>query len=485
MVPMAPFAAGPQGAFDPLFRIAAVRPACPAEEHRDRPRPTRAAGRALGTLVAVLGLASVVAAQVPKPGDYYEDSVELGFRVKVPKKWFLTPPQPGERYLISQFAHPTQSTITVGNGDILPLSAFLLKFDHRQVDAEADAPKKVSVLLMQPEYSGVKEWIEERLAIGSGWYVEDGYPKQLKLKDVEAEEYVFVGRFRRNTTSPPPKEKTLVKVYAAVYTLEPGLDVALVFDGPGDRKWTSYERAFQKMAKTFKRVKVEGLGHDAELLARSSPRAQKRAELERYVGTTPGWSLYETENFFVLSNNEDAEFLEEAMERLEAIRAVFETYYPPETARKIVDRTKWTDDAEDGETEGPIPDDRSVSAVDPLELSRTCVVRVCSNRKEYVTYGGPASSSGYWNWGTKELVFYDDRDSGGRRMTWSTLNHEAFQRGGCGAYSRCHREAPHAQSRGHRARQADRSGSAHFLAHGSGRDPRMRTSTRRSTAPWP
>ena len=51
---------------------------------------------------------------------------------------------------------------------------------------------------------------------------------------------------------------------------------------------------------------------------------------------------------------------------------------------------------------------------------------MCLNRSQYTSYGGPPNSAGYWNPGDEELVIYDDKESGGRGKTWSTLNHEAF-----------------------------------------------------------
>ena len=43
-----------------------------------------------------------------------------------------------------------------------------------------------------------------------------------------------------------------------------------------------------------------------------------------------------------------------------------------------------------------------------LEMSKTSVVRVCANRDQYVSYGGPPSSAGFWNSATEELVLFDE-----------------------------------------------------------------------------
>jgi hypothetical protein len=84
--------------------------------------------------------------------------------------------------------------------------------------------------------------------------------------------------------------------------------------------------------------------------------------------------------------------------------------------------------ADDEEEEDPEPDEDSAVAMaaDPMERSRTCVVRVCKDRDEYQKYGGPPGTAGYWSPMQEELVVFDDKAVGGRGNTWATLNHEAF-----------------------------------------------------------
>jgi hypothetical protein len=140
--------------------------------------------------------------------------------------------------------------------------------------------------------------------------------------------------------------------------------------------------------------------------------------------------------------------MKELMERLEAIRKVYEETYPAaqalELRRKAAalaaaktgggttppdaskppekkDEAK-PEDEEEEEDERPSFD----SSVDPMEASRACVVRVCTDEAMYLNYGGPGGSAGYWSPFHEELVVYDDKKDGGRSNTWKTLNHEAF-----------------------------------------------------------
>jgi hypothetical protein len=190
------------------------------------------------------------------------------------------------------------------------------------------------------------------------------------------------------------------------------------------------------MAKSFE-VTTAHAAARAPALGAGSLRARKRMELEQGMASQKEWSLYETPNYFIVSNNDDAEFIEELKVRLEAIRAVYEHQYPPEIAKKAMERAQAQATAQGGdEGEGaggapsaaPAPGQEETVAtkIDPLEESRTSVVRVCANQGQYMDYGGIKGSAGYWHSGHKELVLYDDKANQGRNFTWLVMNHEAF-----------------------------------------------------------
>ena len=142
---------------------------------------------------------------------------------------------------------------------------------------------------------------------------------------------------------------------------------------------------------------------------------------------TPGWELYETENYFIISNNDDREFMKELQERLEAIRGVYETMYPfDEAARiKVAAAKRKAEEAKDDEEAEEKPRE-TTSGYSSRQRSQCSVVRVCKNDVQYREYGGPGGSAGYWASFHEELVIYDDKEGGGRRNTWAVLNHEAF-----------------------------------------------------------
>ena len=90
-------------------------------------------------VLALLAAESPLAnAQAPKVGrEYYEDNVDLGFKVKMPKDWEFIPPQPGEKKRIGKFTPEFNKWLDLDRGnDQLWIDAFLVKFDRRENDDE-------------------------------------------------------------------------------------------------------------------------------------------------------------------------------------------------------------------------------------------------------------------------------------------------------------------------------------------------------------
>jgi hypothetical protein len=362
-------------------------------------------------------------AQAPKKFEWFEETVDLGFKIRRPEGWDLIPPNPDERQMLAKFTPPFQYVINVGPDDRLFLHGWLVKFDRRK-DAEGQ-PRR-------PRHQDVRSWIKaERETGATGWTLIE--QERLKGVGVPATAYLFEGPNLNGPNRPP------VRCYAAHYTITADLEVAMIFNGPPEKTWRKYGQAFEKMARSFALVPLAEVDHaDADAPGSGSLRAQKRHLLEEEVARTPEWALYETSNYFVVSNNDDDDFIDEVLERLEAIRAVYEEQYPPEKARRAkappktpVPEGEVQPGAEDAPEEGaePAPDEdlRSTSVqADPLEQSRTSVVRVCATEKQYYGYGGSPGTAGYWYDRHEELVLYDDQADMGRNFTWLVMNHEAF-----------------------------------------------------------
>jgi hypothetical protein len=347
-------------------------------------------------LSALLVLAPVPAsfAQEPKLGnDWYQDEVDLGFKVKAPRDWNFVPGSPLEQNLIGKYTADNGQYVSLGRDAFVEISLYLVKFDRRpEPGAGAEGQAGETKIKVTPKgFQDADEWMTRGIDHGSAWRRID------ELKPVRSDLPSKVSLYEglsttRSGGSGNNAEPQPIKAYVAVFTLSPELDVALIGLGPADkRKWRTYESAYGSFAKTLQAVEVQALAGATG----KDPRSLKRAKLEMEVAKSPGWSLHETPNYFILSCYDDRAFIEELKLRLEGIRAVYEQDYPPEMSRKI--KVVASHDPENGEPEGkedeeeeeePDPN-RTVGAVDALELGKSSVVRLCKDREQYQQYGLP------------------------------------------------------------------------------------------------
>jgi len=378
--------------------------------------------RLIGVLLTFGALAAPLATTAnaqAKPGGYFEDSTDLGFKVKVPKDWEFVPSQPGEKNIMGTYV-PKNRTVQIGGGNVIFPHCWVLKFDRRKgPDGKAPGGAK-----------NIDAWIKGNSDTGSGMH--ELSEKEVKIAKIACKQYIFEGKSPQTNIGPGGLP---TYAFATVYPVDPEYDVALVFNTPGSKKkWAKWRSGVTKMAKSFKRIEVERPEVDTSELGTGSMRARKRARLEKEIRTTPGWKLRETPNYFIISNYDDKKFMDELEKRLEGIRSVYEVDYPIEKAliaRKAKEEREGKE-KEDREKAGfDVPDDESdeprseAARADPMEQSRTSVVRVCADEDMYYSYGGPGGSAGYWNWVDEELVVYAG-GANGTRDTWITLNHEAF-----------------------------------------------------------
>jgi hypothetical protein len=114
------------------------------------------------------------------------------------------------------------------------------------------------------------------------------------------------------------------------------------------------------------------------------------------TGLDGGWKAEDTENYIVIYNTKDQPLVRRIVKDLESIRKEYVRLFPA-----VVD------------------------------IDAVSTVRVCADRTEYMQYGGPPRSAGYWYYVTEELVLYDGtkREKGKKTDkldTFIVLYHEAF-----------------------------------------------------------
>ncbi len=393
------------------------------------------------TILALLALlfgAEEALGQAPKPGAYYEDAFQVGFKVRMPKDWDLVPPRPDEGNVMAKFKDPGVPYQVVG-GNVLVKLALLLKFDRRPGRVLREGVK------VHPDLA---TWIEGNDEIGTGFQLKD--VRETSFGKTAARQFTFVGWHFSTDLGPGAR----IYFWATEYQLAPDVSVVYGFITPAEDKYfRKWERPLLSLVRSFAPVELRR-GDLPPLALGGSLRDQKRQRLEREVRGLEGWELFETDNYFIVTNNVDAPFLRELMPRLEGIRAVYETDYPLERVLAAREARLKREDAEreareerqraaagvaagpeamatqgevtlDGRPEADA-DESPDAPVDPMDESRCSVVRVCKSRAEYYSYGGAVDSAGYWHAAHEELVLYDDQDRGGRNNTWITLNHEAF-----------------------------------------------------------
>jgi len=414
-------------------------------------------------LVIAFALQTSPRAQNARAGSsWYQDDSKFGFRVKAPLDWDFTAPQPGDPHMIGKYkpAGEAATILVDGSGGRLgmPVYGFLLHFDRRK--PSEDEPSAGPIFGKRSK--NVLEWAQNELQGeigGRNWRKRS--QKSVKVGGLAAEEWILDGDIAYEAKLLP------VRVYAMVYSVEPELEIAYVFNGPGKNSdWAGVERDFRRLATSFERidlVEAKQPKTKGKASVDSPLRVAKKRALEDAMRRTPGYRLYESPNYFVVTDSDDKAFIEELIERIEAIRTVFERDFPPERARMAMAKRpvkkkkpapKPEPTGEEPDEDGPAaetpgaeesspdsgtaeagepaasqpapPEDETVATIDTSAVARTSVVRVVKDQDSYFAYGGPPGSAGYWNSGSQELVVYDDQKGGGRRDTWATLNHEAF-----------------------------------------------------------
>lgn len=371
-------------------------------------------------LLVLAGSATHGLAQVPKIGAPYVDKSDLGFHVKVPAGWVLIPPNPDDKNLIAKFDPALNTQVDLGIDPktqypvYVDLHCWLIKFDRRP---QPVADPKSGVRRINHAAKDLQEWMKQN--VGGDRLKLDGQ-KDFTADKIAATEYQFIE---------PVDPKLAVRYYAAVYKLKPDVDVAILFNAPGDpKKWNKWEGPFDTMSRSFG---VEATKEVVGSVAQGDTlRDKKRAELTKGLAALGGWKLYETPNYFVVTDHTDKAFIQELQQRLEAIHSIYEQDYPAAKAEEFrkAGAGARTGDAKDDQeaARDKAMKDLLNDGADPKEASKCSVVRVFTNEAAYHSYGGPGSSAGYWAPMHKELVLYDDQAGGGRNDTWIVLNHEAF-----------------------------------------------------------
>lgn len=159
--------------------------------------------------------------------------------------------------------------------------------------------------------------------------------------------------------------------------------------------------------KMVKGVELKAGLNEEALMAELRDKYYRGRKAEKFLGVdyrvkvraalVKGWEADDTENYIYVYSTKDQPLLRAIKKELEAMRQWYVKLFP------------------------------SVE-----DITAVSTVRICKDRDEYMAYGGPPSSGGYWNSAAEELVFYDYEDKkgegkgSGKADTRIVLYHEAF-----------------------------------------------------------
>jgi hypothetical protein len=182
-------------------------------------------------------------------------------------------------------------------------------------------------------------------------------------------------------------------VYVARLTLErPGETIHVGFLGTCSVQYTKrFQKEFPQLVRSFEELRSASDSRNLAAQQELEKDPAKRREQVRKSKLVPGWKCLDTRNYILVYHDEVEPSLVRAIgDQIEAIRAqLYEVIFPPD--RPIVD---------------------------------VSIVRVCKDRDQYMGYGAPGGSAGYWSPGEEELVFYEDQ--GNKKDSLRVLYHEAF-----------------------------------------------------------
>ncbi|HYC77139.1 MAG TPA: hypothetical protein VEI02_05875 [Planctomycetota bacterium] len=347
--------------------------------------------RLIGALLLACVASAPAAAQL---GDTYKHR-RIGVSVQPPAKWPQVPVEPGEEYSVAKWAGKRDFGNFVTEFQVLAFT----KVQKPKPPTAEDAPEGGD--------DGDLEELVRRYARG------DLFGKAGTYQDYWRKNRLWDDKFELPKPTREIKVKgweSKVKIFdlyrtggrdaadrpARFWYLAAQFDLAdrqfvLEFVG-GEPMREKLLPLYMSVIESFRMLPAREIeaAEDEEAVAKLTPKQKALRTAELTKRQTPGWWFRETEHYVVLTSlpESKSDLIDDVASRLKKLRRTYEADFPPE---------------------GPI---EAVS-----------IVRVCKSREEYLNYGAPPSSAGYWNAAAQELVMYVE---GQKDTVFAVLSHEAF-----------------------------------------------------------
>ncbi|MBI3845606.1 MAG: hypothetical protein HY292_13305 [Planctomycetes bacterium] len=333
---------------------------------RHRPQLRHRVGLALSLIVAFV--LQAIAGPISLGRTVKKPS--FGYSIRIPDGWDEIPPEPSSPTVGRFLGHdPMGDTPAIEVRRFKRESAPVKGYGGGKDDEKKKEPKSLEATL--------KELAKQVKA-------EMAPPKEVKIDKLPARLFEFTFSFE------PSNEKAPKHALLAASIPYADGEYAIVCEA-GERFYKrDYRAGFLAAINSFRLISGgEALAND------SSPEAE-RARKHALVKGIEGWYAVDTDNYVVLSDSPDKDIVRQIANDIEKIRhEVYEVVFPP---------------------------------VKPI--TAISVVRVCANQAEYLRYGGPPGTGGYWNDESEELVFFyrfqNQSKKKSKKNSLAVLYHEAF-----------------------------------------------------------
>lgn len=360
-------------------------------------------------LAAVAALGSLFVSTVPAGASSkktFEDK-RLGYRLKIEDDWTQNPPKltTDEAFVVGDwyqdaakydswqlrptmqlfwFVTPKDTPKTAGDPpkpdtpfDPNDAEAFMRKMRdqmrHKSVDEACDSFFEMNVHLFGQSVPMKDRWAQadkDKTAGKNEFQAVEINAPTSKKRNKDLHGYAYVAKF----TVDRPNE-----------TIEVGFLGCCSVD-----YYKRFSKEFPATVKSFEELKTatdsrnEGASED---LSQDRETRYQQILKQKLV---KGWKADRTKNYILVYHEEvDPKLVKAIGAQIEAIRAqVYEVLFPP---------------------------DKQITAFS--------IVRVCKDQEQYMGYGAPGGSAGYWDSHSEELVFYESKP---KEDSLRVLYHEAF-----------------------------------------------------------
>jgi hypothetical protein len=346
--------------------------------------------------LAVVLLLSVGSAAGPITLGRRHKDESNGFQIQPPRKWDQVPTKFREVALVAKWSGDAKRGLIIPELHVVRL---LRAVAEDQPKSPADAVKQgmpgyADLLRKQPK--DVWDYLSPYTRRTK--MVADDPKFKMSGKKYKAHLRVYK---REGSDDRRAQQRRILIVAAQIETIEASDSIygVVYFTTVADEK--NMLRAFKTSIKRFKILDPdeeeeleegeEPVGDEGIFVDSAQKPAEWREARKNKLRGVKGWAALDTENYLIVYNKDvKRPLLKKVARHIEAIRRdVYEQLFPPAT-----------------------------------EIKSISVVRVCKDREEYLRYGAPPGSAGYWSPGDEELVFFQDKSN--KKDSLRVLYHEAF-----------------------------------------------------------